>query len=90
MLTGLLENMIFQCEISVVQQDYNSSFNKEVMLYIKAPSNDFIEIKKGPIIITFMAKSKLYNIFKFLNTFTYENLLAEELCFSSWMKVREA
>lgn len=43
------------------------------MLYIKAPSNDFIKTMDGPTIITLLAKSKLYNIFKFLNTFMYIN-----------------
>lgn len=60
------------------------------MLYIKAPSNDFIKTTDGPTIITLLAKSKLYNIFKFLNTFMYINLLVEKICFSSWVMVREA
>lgn len=60
------------------------------MLYIKASSNDFTETVDGPTIITLLAKSKLYNIFKFLSTFRYINLLVEELYFSSWVKVREA
>lgn len=45
------------------------------MLHIKGPSNDFTEMMEGPTIITFMAKSKLYSIFKFLNISTYVNLL---------------
>jgi hypothetical protein len=45
------------------------------MLHIKGHNNGCIEMIEDPMIITFMAKSKLYTIFKFQYTSTYLNSL---------------